>query len=201
MNKINNLKISYIPISQLKPSTYNPRKWSEKATADLKRSIKKFGLVDPIICNSAPNRKNVLIGGHFRLKVAKDFGYKKIPVLYVNISDIEKEKELNIRLNKNVGEFDFKLLADFDENFLSDIGFTSEDLDDIFEIEENPEEFDLWKELEKLNIKKIEIRKGNVLQLGDHLLMCGDSTIKKDILKLMNGEKADMCFTDPPRLN
>ncbi len=203
LNKINrdkNLAIRYIPISELSPSSYNPRKWNELAISQLKTSIQKFGLVDAIIVNSAPQRKNVIIGGHFRWKVAKELGIKTIPVIYVNIPDIEKEKELNLRLNKNTGEFDLKLLADFDEGFLSEIGFSSEELDDVFEIEENPEEFDLWKELEKLNIKKIEVQKGDVLQLGNHLLMCGDSTIEKDVLKLMNGEKVDMCFTDPPYL-
>jgi DNA modification methylase len=89
-------------------------------------------------------------------------------------------------------------LANFDENFLSDIGFSSEELDEIFEIDETPEEFDLIKELAKLNIQKIEIKKGDVYQLGNNRMMCGDSTIESDILKLMNGEKADMCFTDPP---
>jgi DNA modification methylase len=144
------------------------------------------------------DRKNIVIGGHFRLKVAKDLGYKEIPVVYVNIPDVEKEKELNLRLNKNVGEWDWSLLSDFGETMLSDIGFSSEELDDIFDIEDTPEQFDLQKELEKLDIKNIEIQKGDVWQLGDSRLMCGDSTIEEDIFKLMNGEEATMCFTDPP---
>lgn len=194
----NQLKTIYVKIDELKPADYNPRKWSDKAIADLKESMKRFGLIDPVIANSAPKRMNVVIGGHFRLKIARDLGYKKIPVIYINIPDIEKEKELNIRLNKNTGEFDFSMLADFDENFLTDIGFSSEELDDIFEIDESPEEFDLEKELKKLDINKIEIQKGDIWALGNSRLMCGDSTTGKDILKLMNGEKADMCLTDPP---
>ena len=193
-----NLNIVYVPIESLKPSKYNPRRWNEQQINALKESIKRFGLCDPIICNSASNRKNVVIGGHFRLKVAKDLGFKEMPVIYISISDIEKEKELNIRLNKNTGEFDFKLLADFDESFLSDIGFESEDLDKIFEMDETPEQFDLAKELQKLNIKQIEIQKGDVWQLGNNKLACGDSTIEDNFVKLMNGEKADMCLTDPP---
>lgn len=198
--KNTNLKIYQVPIKELKPATYNPRKWSEKAIADLKESIERFGLVDPIICNSAPNRKNVVVGGHFRLKVAKDLGYKEMPVVYVNIPNIEKEKELNLRLNKNLGEWDLDLLADFDESFLSDVGFSSEELDEIFDIDTEPELFDLEAELRKLDITKIEIRKGDVYQLGNHKLMCGDSTVEKDILKLMDGEKTDFCLTDPPYL-
>ncbi len=196
----NNLKIIQVPIKELKPATYNPRKWSESAINQLKESIERFGLVDPIICNSAQDRKNVVIGGHFRLKIAKDLGYKEIPVVYVNITDIEKEKELNLRLNKNLGEWDLSLLTNFDENFLSDVGFSSEEIDDIFNIDVTPEFFDLEKELKKLDIKKIEIQKGDIWQLGNHKLLCGDSTIESDVLKLMGKEKADMCFCDPPYL-
>ena len=83
----------------------------------------------------------------------KELGIKTVPVVYISLPDIEKEKELNIRLNKNVGEFDWGLLAKFDEGFLTDIGFSSEELDDIFDIEDNPEEFNLEKELKKLLAK------------------------------------------------
>ncbi|OGM11150.1 hypothetical protein A2Z22_01035 [Candidatus Woesebacteria bacterium RBG_16_34_12] len=199
MENLNNqLKIVQVDISELKPATYNPRKWSDEAISGLKESINRFGLVDPIIVNSADKRKNVVIGGHFRLRVAKDLGYKKIPVVYLNIPDIEKEKELNLRLNRNLGEWDLKLLADFDENLLATIGFSSEELDDVFDIDITPELFDLEKELQKLDISKIDTQKGDIYELGYSRLMCGDSTIEEDISKLMGNEKAQMCFTDPP---
>jgi len=155
-------------------------------------------VVDPLICNSAKGRENVIIGGHFRLKVARDLGYKVMPVVYVNIPDLEKEKELNVRLNKNIGEFDWNLLAKFDEKFLAMVGFSSEELDEIFNIDTDSELFDLKKELAKLNIKKINIKKGDVYQLGNSKMMCGDSTVAKDVKKLMDKEKADFCLTDPP---
>jgi len=196
--KKNKLHIIYVPADQLLPSEYNPRKWSEEAIKHLKESIEKYGLVDPIIANVAPGRKGIIIGGHFRYKVAKELGIKEVPVVYISIPNLEKEKELNIRLNKNTGEFDWNLLAQFDETILANIGFSSEELDDVFGIDENPEVFDLQKELEKLNIREIKVRKGDVWQLGDHRLACGDSTAEKDMLNLMKGEKADMCFTDPP---
>lgn len=197
--KSNNLQTIYVNIDDLIKADYNPRKWDEKALNDLKTSIKKFGLVDPIIINSAKNRKNVVIGGHMRIEAAKTLGIATIPAVEVNIPDIEREKELNLRLNKNQGEFDFKLLANFAEDFLTDIGFNSEEIDTIFDWDdENPEVFNLKKELEKLDITKVEIQKGDIYQLGEHRLMCGDSTVKEDILKLMNGEKADMCLCDPP---
>ncbi len=198
---VNTTKIEtvLVKVTDLKPSEYNPRKWSKEQTKQLKESIKCFGFVDPIIVNGAENRKNIVIGGHFRLEVARQLGYKEIPVVYVNIPEVEREKELNLRLNKNQGEFDYDLLAKFDENFLQNIGFNSEELDNIFDIDDtNTEIFDLEKELKKLKIDEIKFQKGDVYALGDSRLMCGDSTIEADVIKLMNGEKATMCCTDPP---
>lgn len=145
MNTKNDLRIVYVPIGQLKPSAYNPRRHSAEAMSALKESIKRFSVVDPVIANSAPARKNILIGGHMRLKALKEMGMKEVPVVYVRIPDIEKERELNVRLNRNTGEFDFELLAKFDETILKDIGFTSEELDNIFPEDETPEQFDLQK--------------------------------------------------------
>jgi len=192
------LDIVYVDINLLKPAEYNPRKHDKVAADHLKESIERFGAVDPLIVNQAPGRENIVIGGHFRLEVLKELGHKEVPVVYINISDIEREKELNIRLNKNTGEFDWNLLANFDEAFLAQVGFSSEELDDIFQIEDTPEQFDLEKELKKLNIAKITVQKQDVYQIGPHRLMCGDSTIADDMQKLMGNEKADMCFTDPP---
>jgi DNA modification methylase len=193
------LNIKTVKINELNPAPYNPRKWSGVATAQLTQSIKRFGMVDPILVNQAHGRENVVIGGHFRLKVAKDLGYTEVPVVYVNIPEVEHEKELNIRLNKNLGDWDYELLAEFDESLLGDIGFTSEELDRVFDIDDDqPDNFSIQKELDKLNIKKIAAHKGDVYKLGDSRLMVGDSTIEADVLKLMNDEKADMCLTDPP---
>ena len=195
MNKLN---IQYVSVKDLSPAEYNPRKWSKEAEKQLKESITNYGIVDPLLVNSAEERKNIVIGGHFRLSVIKELGIENVPVVYISIPDIEKEKELNIRLNKNTGEFDWDILAKFDEKFLATIGFSSEELDAIFEMENISEEFDLQKELEKLNIKEIKIKKGDVYDLGGSRLMCGDSTISEDMDKLMDGANANMCFTDPP---
>jgi DNA modification methylase len=199
MNKASEkLDIKYVPVSSLKPASYNPRTWSKDQEAQLKESIKKYGVIDPLLVNSAPQRRGVVIGGHFRLAMIKEMGLKEVPVVFINIPDIKREKELNLRLNKNTGSFDWSLLANFDESFLKDVGFSSEEMDDIFGIEDNPENFDLQKELKKLSIQKIEIKKGDIWQLGENRMRCGDSTSENDILNLMGKEKADMCFTDPP---
>jgi len=193
-----NIQIVEVSINELRVAEYNPRKHSKEQADQLKESIKRFGMVDPVICNSAPERKNVIIGGHFRFEVAKELGMITVPVVYIQIADIAKEKELNLRLNKNVGEFDLDLLSEFDEAFLSDVGFDTFDLDDIFPIEDNPEQFDLEKELEKLNIQNITVQKGDIYELDGSRVMCGDSTIETDMFKLMGEERANMVFTDPP---
>lgn len=196
--KNHKLKVVMVPIEKLHPYEKNARRWTETATEELRDSIAKFGQVDALLANSASGREHEVIGGAFRLKVMKELEFKEVAVIYINIPEEERVAELNIRLNKNLGEWDFDLLATFDESLLGDIGFTSEELDDIYGIEEKVEVFDLEKELEKLDIKKIEMKKGDVWQLGDSKMMVGDSTAEEDILNLMDGERADLCLTDPP---
>lgn len=195
-----NIKIEYVDINTLKVCEYNPRRWDKEAKEQLKESINKFGVVDPLLVNSAEERKGIVIGGNFRLNTLKELGYTEVPVVFLDIPDIEKERELNIRLNKNQGEFDLKLLSEFDEKLLAQIGFNSEDLDKIFEEEDTPEVFDIQHELDKLEIGEIEAKEGDVYDLDGSRLMVGDSTKEEDMLKLMENHKADMCFTDPPYL-
>ncbi len=192
------LHIKYVPVTGLKPAEYNPRKHDKTAEEQLKESLKRFGVVDPLVVNNAPGRENVVIGGHFRLEVMKQLGYDQVPVVFISIPDLDKEKELNLRLNKNQGEFDFDLLAAYDESFLADVGFGSEDLDKIFEEEKVETQFDLEKELEKLQIETITVKKGDIYDLDGSRLKCGDSTIEADMLSLVGDQKIDMVMTDPP---
>ncbi len=191
------LKIVYVPVTNLSPSEYNPRSWDEPAKDQLKESITRFGVADPLIANSAEDRKGVLIGGHFRLEVLKELGHEQVPVVFLNIPDVEKEKELNIRLNRNQGEFDLELLSEFDESFLADIGFSSEELDDIF-ADDSEEEFEVNKEVEKLKKEGFEMKPGDIYELNGSRIMCGNSMEEADMKKLMGEECADLCFTDPP---
>ena len=119
------MKIESKLITQLKPATYNPRQISTKQYNDLKASIKKFGLVDPVIVN----KNNTVIGGHQRLKICKELKYIEIDCVVLDLSK-EEERELNIRLNKNTGDFDMDILAnEFDIDELTDWGFKHIDLD------------------------------------------------------------------------
>lgn len=135
--QIADLKIEYVKASSLKFADYNPRKLDDEILKDVEESVRRFGLVDPLIVNGSKERKNIVIGGHARLKIAKKLGITEIPVVFVDIPDIEKEKELNLRLNKNVGEWDYELLAQIDKAMLQDVGFSEKELDDIFAADKN----------------------------------------------------------------
>lgn len=192
------MEIKHIPITNLKPSSYNPRTWDEAAIQHLTESIKKFGMVDPLIVNFASKRKNVVIGGHFRLKVAKDLGFSEIPVVYINIPDIEKEKELNLRLNKNTGAWDAELLKAFDTDLLLEAGFEPDDLNELFDdmLEVGEDGFDLDKEFKNIEIP--DTKPGELYQLGTHRLLCGDALRSEDVNLLIGKEKADVIYCDPP---
>ncbi len=196
--KTPDLKIQTVKISELRPHPKNPRKWSEDAIEQLKESVRRYGFVSPLLVNMAKGREGIVIGGNFRLSIARELGYDEVPVVYVTIEDPAVEADLNLRLNKALGDWDLDLLKEFDEAILADVGFTSEELDDIFVVDEEPDQFNIEKELKKLDIKKVEAQKGDIYQLGDSRLMVGDSTISEDFAKLMNDELADMCMTDEP---
>ena len=119
------MKIELIKINKLKPATYNPRQISTKQYNDLKKSIERFGLVDPIIVN----KDMTIIGGHQRYKICKELKHTEIDCVVLDLSK-EEERELNIRLNKNTGDFDMDILAnEFDIDELTDWGFKHIDLD------------------------------------------------------------------------
>ncbi len=197
--KINKkINISYVDSSCLLPAAYNPRKWEEAAISKLTDSIKRFGIIDPLIVNSASGRENVIIGGHFRYEVAKRLRIEKVPVVYVNIPDIKKEKELNLRLNRNTGDWDYNLLKSFDIGLLLDVGFDDSDLQAIWDenLGVEDDEFNTQDELSK--IKKVMTKPGYIYRLGHHLLGCGDATDSKFLDKIIGQPKISMVYMDPP---
>lgn len=122
------MEIVNVKINELVPADYNPRLLSEKEYEELKKSLERFGLVDPVIVNSNPERKNIIIGGHQRMRVWQDLGNETIPVVYLNLTEAQ-ERELNLRLNKNTGHWDYDALANyFDNSMLFDVGFTENEL-------------------------------------------------------------------------
>ena len=131
------MKITLVNINNLNPAEYNPRQISNKQYEDLKASMEKFGCVDPIIININPKRLNVVVGGHQRLRILRELGAEKVPTVSVNLSQ-EDERELNVRLNKNGGDWDIDLLSNFDIVDLKEWGFKEIELGfNIDKIEED----------------------------------------------------------------
>lgn len=196
------MNIQKISIEKLKPAKYNPRKDlrpEDEEYQKIKKSLIEFGYVEPIIVNS----DMTVIGGHQRLKVLEELGHTEIECNIVDI-DKTKEKALNIALNKIVGEWDNnkleEVLAELKEvDFnLETTGFSFDEIDEILKdvIGSKEDEFDVDRVLNEIEepISKL----GDVWALGRHRLMCGDSTKKEDILRLMNKQEANMILTDPP---
>tara|TARA_R110000765_G_scaffold410987_1_gene509884 strand:- start:484 stop:1665 length:1182 start_codon:yes stop_codon:yes gene_type:complete len=192
--KIETIKIEKRKISDLIRAEYNPRKITKVQLQDLKEGIEEFGLVSPIVVNELPERYNVIIGGHQRLKILEDLGYTEVDCSIVSLP-LDKERKLNIKLNKNGGSFDNDLLKEFfDYEELTEWGFTP---DELFDHEEKTAD-GLIDDDEIPEAKESKVKRGDIWKLGKHRVMCGDSTSSDDVAKLMNGEKADMVFTDPP---
>ena len=190
-------------VKDLLPADYNPRKDLKPGDPEyekLKRSIEQFGYVEPVIWNEKTGR---VVGGHQRLKVLTDMGITEVDVVVVDM-DTEKEKALNIALNKINGEWDTEKLAlviadlqgtDFD---VSLTGFDPEELEDLFRDDVKggvkEDDFDVDAELQKPTFSKA----GDLWMLGEHRLFCGDSTKPETFDLLMNGKKANLVVTDPP---
>jgi DNA modification methylase len=188
------MKIKKRKIKDLIRAEYNPRKITQIEEFDLRESLMRFGLVEPIIININKERKDIVIGGHQRLKIWQELGNDEIDCNQIDLT-LDKERELNIRLNKNGGSFDDELIKEyFDYEELTEWGFTP---DELFEPDEKTID-GLIEDDEIPEVKESKVKRGDIWQLGEHRIMCGDSTSSDDVEKLMNGEKADMLFTDPP---
>jgi len=170
-------------VVDLIPADYNPRKLSEKARADLIASIKEFSEVEPVVINT----DNKLIGGHQRVSIYADLQIEEIDVRVPSRNlNLEEEMRLNIRLNKNTGEWDDSKLLEWDQELLEGVGFSKEELTDIFDgVNVEDKDFDLETELVKTSDTKIQY--GEMYKLGEHTIMCGDATKEEDVKKLMGG--------------
>lgn len=192
-----------LPIGDLRPAAYNPRKKlkaGDKEYEKIKTSIQEFGYVEPIIVNF----DMTVIGGHQRLTVLKDLGYTEVQCVVVHIEDDAKVKALNIALNKITGAWNEQLLADLivdlqSQDFNTDLtGFEPAEIDQLFSKVHNKEikedDFDVDEELRKPTMSKA----GDLWLLGRHRLVCGDSLLPETFSMLMDGHRANLVVTDPP---
>ena len=194
MSKNGNITTVQYDVKNLIFAEYNPRELTKDQHQDLKDSITRFGFVNPLIVNTHKERKNILVGGHQRLRIAKELGYKDVPCVEVDLTP-DKEKELNVRLNKNTGQWDWDALANhFDVGELLEWGFTEDEL----QFSEPEEVQGLTDDDDVPEVEEPITKQGDLWILGEHRLLCGDATKKEDVERLMDGQKADMVFTDPP---
>ncbi len=204
------MNIQYISITQIKPAPYNPRQDlgpDDPEYQQLTRSLDEFGLVEPLVWN---RRTGNLVGGHQRFKVLVAQGLEKIPVSVVDLP-LEKEKALNIALNKIQGDWDTTKLAQLLDELVKapaiDIeltGFELPEVEDLItgyldaSLEGREEQFDLEAELDHAGPTITE--PGELLELGQHRLLCGDCTDSGEVRRLMDGKRAVLFATDPPYL-
>jgi DNA modification methylase len=208
MKANNAMSIVQVPTDDLKPDPANPRRIGDAELEALTRSIQEFGLVDPII---ARREDGTVIGGHQRLLAARRLGYKTVPVVYVDLSP-EKAHLLNLALNRISGDWDkellARLLADLDSTPNIDISLTGFDDDEIAKLlkglelrdkKDRAESFDVDEALKAAQAQPVA-KRGDLWHLGDHRLLCGDSTDPDDAQRLMADTKAVLMATDPPYL-
>ena len=183
------MKIELKKLSDLKPAPYNPRQSNGEQEKQLKSSLEKFGVVEPIIFNK---QTGFIVGGHFRIRELKKLGYKEIECVIVDLNEAD-EKELNIRLNANTGSWDWDELANnWDSELLSDWGLEIPGFEPTI-LEAQEDDFTAPE-----GGIETDIVLGDLFEIGEHKLLCGDSTCSDTVAKLMNGEKAELLLTDPP---
>ncbi len=204
---MNNLKYETLQIDKLIPYVNNQKKHPTEQVEKIMGSIKEFGVINPIIVD----KDNVIIAGHGRYKALKRLGYEEVPVLRAEHLTPTQVKAYRIADNKlaELAIWDEELLAiDLSEldavAFDMDVlGFNENELNEIldnFEIEQNLENIDYGKadEVPEIDEENIVIKRGDLIELGEHRLLCGDSTNEEDVKNLMNDEKIDLIVTDPP---
>lgn len=199
------MNIQTVSIHQINPATYNPRidlQSSDPEYQKLKQSIETFDYIEPMVWNK---RTGTLVSGHQRFKILKELGYEQIDVSVVDFPE-DKEKALNIALNKIQGRWDEEKLAtllselseipDFD---VSLSGFEQPEISDLFDrFKDSQEEDDFDTEAEVDNIDQPVTQEGDVITLGKHRILCGDSSNMESLRKLFYEHKAALLHSDPP---
>ncbi|MEZ4503052.1 MAG: site-specific DNA-methyltransferase [Dehalococcoidia bacterium] len=200
------LQIQDLPLDALRPDPANPRRIADEELDALTRSIREFGLVDPLI---ARRDDHTVIGGHQRLVAARRAGLITVPVILLDLSP-DRAHLLNLALNRIGGSWDepllARLIAELDaipELDLALTGFSDQELQSLLlqleasEKQAQPETFDFEAALEGARVSS-RVKRGDLWQLGPHRLLCGDSTDPDDVTRLLEGERAQLAFTDPP---
>lgn len=189
------MNVVQVPAASLRHAEYNPRKITPEQFAQIEKSIQKFGFLQPLIVNNHPTREGIIVGGNQRFEVLKKLGHTEMPVVYVSIENLDEEKELNIRLNKNQADWDWEVLQkEFQITGLTDWGFEKREISLKFDFDSGNAESQGVPE----KPAEAKAKRGEIYMLGKHRLMCGDSTAREDVRNLMGGDKAQLVYSDPP---
>ena len=180
-----------VAIGELKPNPNNPRIIKDDKFKKLVQSIKELpemAEVRPIVVNT----DMVVLGGNMRLKAMREAGWKEVPIEVVDW-DEDKQRQFIIKDNVSGGEWDWEMLANqWDAEELNEWGLDLPDFEQAKELEAEEDDFEMPDEVQT------DIVLGDLFEIGQHRLFCGDSTDSDAVARLMNGEKADMVFTSPP---
>jgi DNA modification methylase len=186
------MEIKLVKLSEIKSNPNNPRLIKDDKFTKLVKSIKEFPKmleIRPVVVNA----DMIVLGGNMRLKACKEAGLKEIPIIFADDLTEEQQKEFIIKDNVGFGEWDWDMIAnEWDVEQIEDWGLDVPD----FAIHEEPEaeedDYEIPDEVQT------DIVLGDLFEIGEHRLLCGDSTCSDTVAKLMNGEKADISFTSPP---
>lgn len=190
-------KIRTLKIDDIKPYKNNAKEHTSEQIDKIAASITRSSYLQPIVCD----QDNVCVIGHGRLEALKKIGTKEVEVVcidYLSEKEIKALRILDNKLNES-SWIDDKLNVEIGE--LADLGLSEIEIESLTGV--NIDDFDLNSEREDIEddipeVENVVIKTGDLIELGEHRVLCGDSTKIEDVEKLMNGQKADMCFTSPP---
>ena len=186
------MKTEIIKISEVKNNPNNPRVIKDDKFTKLVNSIKEFPKmleIRPIVVND----DMIVLGGNMRLKACKEAGLKEVPIIKASDLTEDEQRQFIIKDNVSGGEWDWEMLAnEWDAEQLEEWGLDVPDFEADEVLEAVEDDFDATPPEEPKTVL------GDLYEIGEHRLLCGDSTDSDQVAKLMNGEKADMVFTDPP---
>ena len=198
------MEIKKVLISSVKTWEKNPRNIKTEDYERLKRQIKKLGVYKPLVCFMEKG-KYITLGGNMRLMALKDLGQKEVEVSIVKPKTEAEKVEYSLSDNDRAGEYDELALAELVYNVKDDIELADFKVDlgtplDIWSLLDDygPDGEGVEDEIPEIDDSPAITKQGDLFLLGEHRLLCGDATKEGDVKRLMNGEKADMVFTDPP---
>ncbi len=186
------MEIQIVKLSEIKSNPNNPRIIKDDKFRKLVKSIQEFPKmleIRPVVVNA----DMIVLGGNMRLKACKEAGLKDVPVIFADDLTEDEQKQFIIKDNVGFGEWDWDMIAnEWDAEEVEEWGLDIPEFSINEELEAEEDDYEMPEQVQT------DIVIGDLFEIGDHRLLCGDSTCSDTVAKLMNGQKADLVFTDPP---